>query len=174
MKLCYITKKAERNFHEFRCWVSSKGCNKTIPVLKTQAHAYEWNLIHGKPREPQHTFQSDHPHFNCNFPLSTATWRTCPQHEMSIMQHEDEQCKFSSKFSALYCDIFWYILVEFYESTDTFNRGKRGRAQSCFEKNPNIVATQKYATGPATHRDLLLSLNKTLNCFWKICVSVFY
>lgn len=48
---------------------------------KTQAHAYEQYCIHGKPGEPQHIFQPDHPHFSCNFPMSTATWRTYPKHK---------------------------------------------------------------------------------------------
>lgn len=67
-------------------------CNSTVPLLKTQAHAYEQYCIRGKLGKPQDVFQPNHPHFSSNFPLSAATWRTHPKHEEMQQELRCQQC----------------------------------------------------------------------------------
>lgn len=96
----------------------------------------------------------------------SQAWRDAARTQISTMYGADDCWMFTFTLSALNCNISDDVLVTFYQNRNTFDMG---RAQSPFEKT-FVIATQNYATDPATHRDLgflILILSKTPNCYSK-------
>lgn len=156
----------EKNFHEFRCWLSFSAtepflCWKLGHMHMTNTVSWENQGIHSvffRKITPILCGISHWMQQNAEPNPSTRKY----SNTLIIYMRMNTQC---SPLNSMHC-IVTSSGVSLWSKAEL---PLVGTEDSPFtKKTPIFIATQKDATNPPTHRDLLLTPNKTPNFFWNL------